>query len=332
MTGVVFQVFLGTSCIDTSDFPSNHRSLSDLIHKCHEYLKVKSSPRQEHHTPVEAVERLETVLTQCQKVVQKNCRLHMKSNYSQVRLTDIGGDERHFLTLQQTDRLTFKVHEHSLPDIGVTFPTSGTIDQYLFAFEQSLELMDDFYSNLDAIDLQCLVVDPAPITSKHTYRIFQLSKKIFLRVDLNPLNASAVIVKIIGPSDDIEPLRRQYITRSEDWDIDQNVHNNLLRIFDIVYFPVPHQVEEETCCNICYTYRLDNQIPIISCDNPRCDLIFHYVCLREWFATLESSKTFLKITMGSCPFCKAVSSKNFRVKPAIRRFFSSRNCRRVSSI
>jgi E3 ubiquitin-protein ligase FANCL len=132
--------------------------------------------------------------------------------------------------------------------------------------------------------------------------------KIYIRIDVNPLSASAVTVKLIGPSDEIEPLRKKYNEKMTDWDIDLDIYKNLLRIFELLYFPMPSDEEtNQVRCSICYMYRLENQIPIISCDNEQCDLVFHVVCLREWFATLTDSKTFLKITMGSCPFCKAVN-------------------------
>ena len=34
-------------------------------------------------------------------------------------------------------------------------------------------------------------------------------------------------------------------------------------------------------CNICYSYLIDNQIPLITCDNTFCDMIFHIKCLKK---------------------------------------------------
>lgn len=61
-------------------------------------------------------------------------------------------------------------------------------------------------------------------------------------------------------------------------------------------------------CNICYTYRLNNQIPIVSCDNEKCSMIFHTGCLKEWFSSLRDTKTFLNMTSGRCPSCKEVDN------------------------
>lgn len=61
-------------------------------------------------------------------------------------------------------------------------------------------------------------------------------------------------------------------------------------------------------CNICYMTRMKNQIPIITCDNEKCALIFHPLCLKEWFSSVRDTKTFLNMTSGRCPSCKEVNN------------------------
>lgn len=63
-------------------------------------------------------------------------------------------------------------------------------------------------------------------------------------------------------------------------------------------------------CSICYMYRCAGQIPIVSCDNDKCALNFHLICLKEWFATVRDTKVFLNMTSGRCPSCKEVSNLN----------------------
>lgn len=64
-------------------------------------------------------------------------------------------------------------------------------------------------------------------------------------------------------------------------------------------------------CSICYTYRVAGQIPIVSCDNDKCALNYHLICLKEWFATLRDTKVFLNMTSGRCPSCKEVCQIKF---------------------
>lgn len=69
-------------------------------------------------------------------------------------------------------------------------------------------------------------------------------------------------------------------------------------------------------CSICYTYRFAGQIPIVACDNDKCALNYHLICLKEWFATLQDTKEFLDLTSGRCPSCKEVCNfKSFYRNP-----------------
>lgn len=75
---------------------------------------------------------------------------------------------------------------------------------------------------------------------------------------------------------------------------------------DKVSFPLRSEEVLDEVCSICYMHRLDEQIPIISCDNEKCHLIYHTECIRKWFSTIKDSKTFLNVTSGRCPLCKEV--------------------------
>lgn len=124
-------------------------------------------------------------------------------------------------------------------------------------------------------------------------------------------------VQIIGPTEEVAHLRHVLSDGLSSWDTELDMHKNLLRIFDLCYFPMPagteldqllEKNEEDQHCNICYVYRLDTgEVPLVSCDNPRCVLKCHAACLKEWFDTLIDGKTFLDVSFGLCPFCKAVN-------------------------
>lgn len=83
---------------------------------------------------------------------------------------------------------------------------------------------------------------------------------------------------------------------------------------DLIYFTLKHPSDEDNdeagqnCCGICLSYRFNDQIPMISCDNEKCEIIYHKECLKKWFEGVNT-KTILLVTMGSCPFCKEVSRK-----------------------
>lgn len=87
-------------------------------------------------------------------------------------------------------------------------------------------------------------------------------------------------------------------------------------------------------CSICYTYRLCGHIPIVTCDNAKCTLIYHTNCLREWFSTLSDTKTFLNMVSGRCPSCKEVKHQInrtncfFHLNSLLFSIFSCRNYQR----
>lgn len=82
--------------------------------------------------------------------------------------------------------------------------------------------------------------------------------------------------------------------------------NNRKFLSEIVSFPQKSIEEPQEYCSICYIYRLNNQIPMITCDNTKCYLAYHTLCLKEWFSSIRDSKTFLNVTSGQCPSCKEV--------------------------
>ncbi|XP_059217619.1 E3 ubiquitin-protein ligase FANCL-like, partial [Stomoxys calcitrans] len=185
-------------------------------------------------------------------------------------------------------------------------------------FRKLLEDLASFYENFTDIDELCHVVQPTLPTTKENWRLFVLKERIFLKLQFSDPFAplSSMTVHIIGPTTEVANLRRIYSEGLCDWDSELDVHKNLLRIFDLCFFPMPPPDGSEASlqfCNICYTYKLDTgEIPIISCDNSNCSLIFHAECLKEWFSTLADGKTFLDVAFGACPFCKSKLSTSFQ--------------------
>lgn len=72
--------------------------------------------------------------------------------------------------------------------------------------------------------------------------------------------------------------------RVQDWDTDLDIYNNLLKIFELMYFPSKSDADEDNIdnqCKICFSYRADDEVPLIVCDNIKCNSFFHASCLRE---------------------------------------------------
>lgn len=299
-----------------------------------------------------------------QKLFEEIIALYRSEEYNSILLDDdctrirISGfleGSQHFLEL---DLPELKLKDHSLPScidwqqlLGkcpdsapeketTTTTTTLSLTEIVEQFTMYLNDLQDFYENFRTIDELCHVVRPAKPSSKDNWRMFVLKERVFLKVSFADPFApfASMTINIIGPTREISSLRSVYSRGLHDWDPELDVHKNLLRIFDLCYFPMPpppvaninrrdhlllHSVkspppeqsdeneEHLSCCSICFCYELDSEdgmeIPIVSCDNARCSLISHITCLRKWFATLADGKTYLNVTFGICPFCKTVN-------------------------
>ncbi|XP_034113319.1 E3 ubiquitin-protein ligase FANCL isoform X1 [Drosophila albomicans] len=249
-------------------------------------------------------------------------RLQLDDRCSRIRFSNFADYDAHYLELELP---SLRPLEHSLPDcvsLGEMLATSArSLGDALALYLRLLDELRPFYDSLADIDELCDVLEPSPITTKHNSRVFPLKDRVYLKLTIADPFASygSMALQIIGPTEEVAQLRHVLSDGLGSWDMELDMHKNLLRIFDLCYFPMRGDLgqmqaasEEEQHCNICYVYRLDTgEVPLVSCDNSRCVLKCHAVCLKEWFDTLIDGKTFLEVSFGLCPFCKAKLSTSF---------------------
>ncbi|XP_055679924.1 E3 ubiquitin-protein ligase FANCL [Lutzomyia longipalpis] len=251
-----------------------------------------------------SIERYEEILRQLDVLENSGHTVEATNDFSRIKVGLMSGNEQHFVEFGIVAGGQVKVLTHSLPSLpGEMFWKIGSIESHMSRFRILLGQIGEFYTNLHTIDELCFVVGPGKITTKTTYRIIKFNEKIFLKIKLDPLVPSQISLAFIGPIAKVEPLRGIYNEKIADWDNEMDVHKNLLRMYDLIYFPMRGD-EEETPCSICFEYAQGKTIPIISCDNTKCNVIFHLQCLREYFDTLRGSKTMFTLAMGQCPFCR----------------------------
>lgn len=132
--------------------------------------------------------------------------------------------------------------------------------------------------------------------------------KVFLKIILDPFAPTTVQLEFIGPQEEVSILRQKYNEKIGEWDPDSDVYANILRMFALTFLPYhpasDPNAKEQKECSICFEFNLDNSYPIITCYNPKCVCVFHLICLKKWFATLDDTKTFYTIATGACPYCK----------------------------
>ncbi|KAH8337380.1 hypothetical protein KR059_008627, partial [Drosophila kikkawai] len=245
-------------------------------------------------------------------------RLQTNDACSRIRFCEFVDYEQHYLELEVP---SLRLLQHSLPDCvplaEMMVKSARSLEEVLILFRKLLEELRPFYDNFMDIDELCHVLQPSPVTTKHNSRVFPLKERVFLKVTIvDPFACIAsMALKIIGPTEEVARLRHVLSDGLGNWDPELDMHKNLLRIFDLCYFPMPEwtddpkqkeQDDEDKRCNICFEYRLDGgEVPLVSCDNTKCVLNCHAACLKEWFQTLMEGKTFLEVSFGLCPFCKA---------------------------
>lgn len=245
-------------------------------------------------------------------------RLQLNDRCTRIRFCGFAEHEAHYLELKLP---SLQLIAHSLPDCiqleDILENSSHSLTSILHLYLKLLEELRPFYESFSSIDELCDVLQPCPITTKHNTRVFPLKDRVYLKLTIADPFASyaSMTVQIIGPTEEVAHLRHVLSDGLANWDIELDMHKNLLHIFDLCYFPMPAEMQlkknedEEQRCNICFDYRLDNgEVPLVSCDNSRCVLKCHAACLKEWFDTLVEGKTFLEVSFGLCPFCKAVST------------------------
>uniref|UniRef100_A0A182NQ50 RING-type domain-containing protein n=1 Tax=Anopheles dirus TaxID=7168 RepID=A0A182NQ50_9DIPT len=222
---------------------------------------------------------------------EHDCKVAFDKHLMQLEFTNFSRKGNHTLTLNRTRGELFKVCQHTIPEVAVSeaFTIQNTLHRHLQVFLDILDHLEEYYNNLATVDELCYVILPATIDTKTMYRVFKYNRKVFLKVALHPQQPSAVDISFFGPTKQVAKLRETYSKKKDDWNPECSMYTNLLRIFNIIAFPMRPAAanatvspDNEDSCGICLSYRdADQCLPIISCDNDQCSLIFHIQCLKE---------------------------------------------------
>lgn len=220
-------------------------------------------------------------------------QIFCKKDYTEIKVGNIKTD--HHFKAKLTASSGLSLIESSLPEFRINmadedsnnsiFKSNTTLSSIFDAFLMVLENMQEFYKNLDTIDQLCDVVEPQTITTKTNWRLIKFQEKVFLKIEIiNPLDVSSVRCNFFGRDSDVNELNKIFEEKQEDkWDCSIDIYKNLLRIFDLMFLPMKadDEIEDDLPpCNICFSYRSEElQIPLISCNNKKCDSIFHVFCL-----------------------------------------------------
>lgn len=178
-------------------------------------------------------------------------KVFMNSACNQIKIVPVRDLDSHYLILKLDENLNVTVLSHSLPENDKYFKPIGTIETHSATFFSLYEQMDDFYSQMNTIDELTYVVDPEEITTKHNYRVIKLGKilksttigyflidssffvedRVYMKIKVDPLELSSVTTSFYGPTQKVEKYRQLYRAKMDDWNVNDDIYRNLLRIF-----------------------------------------------------------------------------------------------------
>lgn len=170
--------------------------------------------------------------------------------------------------------------------------------------------MQTFFAVLDEIDANCWILDPEKPSYKETYRRIVLETNTSALLNIYENNAKGLPeIKIFGSHHRIQYFTDKIVENISNWEPDNNIIEELLKLFDISEFPTkPLQISEDCllndgeCC-ICFALRLENILPDVVCSNTSCNQIFHQKCLFQWLSAINAESSVYEI-YGPCPNCE----------------------------
>nr|SVE76714.1 EOG090X0G12 [Daphnia longispina] len=235
-------------------------------------------------------------------------------------------------------------HEHilkvklnsGLPEFSTDFPRSmtfewheniSTLNEMYNLFCQEAKKYQEFWKAMDELDSRCWVLEPENPSRQDTYRKIHVVPNVSLKIEVDPYHPKIFpTITWLGSETAVFVFRERILDRVEFlivimrwkfqvWDSDFPITTNLERLLEISLPLKPtfkHNAEsrEVTCC-ICYSERLNGEVPSRTCDNSHCGQSFHILCLYEWLRSLRETKRKQgNKVFGACPYCEQPISCN----------------------
>ncbi|KAH9260608.1 hypothetical protein BASA81_001075 [Batrachochytrium salamandrivorans] len=188
---------------------------------------------------------------------------------------------------------------------------------------QQVDLLQEFWNEMDEVDNKCRVLDPAlPVARSVTRRRLSLFdqqqtplRALFVELIVSPLVAKSPMCQVVGVPES-EKQRWNLVLDEYAWDKHLSICDNLTKAFaelgGVCANPVTNQdmniaSQEAEECGICYVYRLEEgeegeeQLPDAGCG--KCLRPFHHTCVLAYLRSLPTARRSFKLLLGECPYC-----------------------------
>nr|SVE94567.1 EOG090X0G12 [Simocephalus serrulatus] len=206
----------------------------------------------------------------------------------------------------------------SVPEFSAEYPCltnfqwheGRTIKEIYNLFCDEAEHFQEFWKVMEELDNGCWVLEPENPSKSDTYRKISIASNVSLKVDVDPKHPRYFpSITWLGSETAVFSLREKILDRIEVWENDLPIHVNLEKLLEISLptkqtLQADSESNEVTCC-ICYSERLNGQVPSRTCDNPQCGQSFHIYCLYEWLRNLiQTTRKQGNKVFGACPYCE----------------------------
>jgi len=197
----------------------------------------------------------------------------------------------------------------SLPEaVALTWNSkTSNLSDVMTQYSKALEKYEDFWGVMEDIDKNTCVLEPQHPSMAETMRRIAAVKHVSLQINVDPLAPRSVPeCQFLGAETAISPLRDKLNLNLHQWNYKLTLRQNLESVLEIK-FPSPSTAKKEDLnmeCAICYTYRIEEEIPDKVCDGKNCGRPFHASCLTLWLKNVPSNRQTLNTIYGKCPYCE----------------------------
>ncbi|KAJ8309595.1 hypothetical protein KUTeg_014469 [Tegillarca granosa] len=186
----------------------------------------------------------------------------------------------------------------------------NTLSDLFKQFEQVIGCYQEFWDVMSDIDKTTWVLEPDNPTYSAIHRRIAIGMYMCtncsIQITVDPKHPRMLPeCRFLGADHAVDPLKKNMNSNLHLWILENSLLDNLQLLLGVTFPSQDNSKKEEFSgeCGICYSYRLESEIPDEACNDTRCGQPFHRSCLFEWLRALPSSRQSFNIIFGECPYC-----------------------------